>query len=156
MLMTVPAYADGASVPVKFTCVAGDASVSPEIRWSSVPDGTKSFMLVLSDLESHPERGMVPFAHWILWNIPAESRSLPEGLPRGTVLPDGTHQMKGRRGPGYLGPCALPGPNGHYLLTLYALDTTLEVPESAERDDIFKAANGHVLRAANWLGLFHR
>jgi Raf kinase inhibitor-like YbhB/YbcL family protein len=155
-LMTIPAYADGATVPVKFTCSAGDASVSPEIRWSQVPAGTQSFVLVLADLEAHPDKGMVPFAHWILWNIPATARSLPEGLPSGTTLADGTHQMKGRKGPIYLGPCAAPGPSGHYMFSLYALDSTLNLTVDAQRDDVMKAAAGHVLRVANWVGLFHR
>ena len=156
MLMTIPGYADGAMIPVKFTCVAEPNSVSPEIRWSGVPAATKSFVLVLSDLESHPERQMVPFAHWILWNIPAAARSLPEGVPAGTALADGTHQMKGRKGAMYLGPCAAAGPSGHYMFTLYALDTTLDLPEDAQRDDVMKAAAGHVLRTSNWVGLFHR
>jgi Raf kinase inhibitor-like YbhB/YbcL family protein len=112
-LMTIPAYADGAAIPMKFTCSAGDASVSPEIRWSQVPAGTQSFVLVLADLEARPDKGMVPFAQWILWNIPATATSLPEGLPAGTTLADGIHQMKGRNGPNYLGPCAAPGPSGH-------------------------------------------
>jgi Raf kinase inhibitor-like YbhB/YbcL family protein len=155
-LMTIPGYADGAAIPVKFTCSAGDASVSPEIRWSQVPAGTQSFVLVLADLEAHPDKGMVPFAHWILWNIPATARSLPEGLPQGSALADGTRQMKGRRGPIYLGPCAAPGPSGHYMFTLYALNSTLNLTEDAQRDDVMKAAEGHVLRATNWVGLFHR
>jgi Raf kinase inhibitor-like YbhB/YbcL family protein len=156
LLMTIPAYADGATVPIKFTCSVGDASVSPEIRWSQVPAATQSFVLVLVDLEAHPDRGMVPFAHWILWNIPATARSLPEGLPSGTVLADGTRQMKGRKGPIYLGPCAAPGPSGHYMFSLYALDSTLSLDEDAQRDDVMKAVQGHVLRVANWIGLFHR
>lgn len=156
MIVSIPAYADGAMIPVKFTCVAEPNSVSPEIRWSGAPAATKSFVLVLSDLEAHPEKEMVPFAHWILWNIPAATRSLPEGLPAGTTLADGTHQMKGRKGPSYLGPCAAAGPSGHYMFTLYALDTTLDLTEDAQRDDVMKAATGHVLRAANWVGLFHR
>jgi phosphatidylethanolamine-binding protein (PEBP) family uncharacterized protein len=64
--------------------------------------------------------------------------------------------MKGRKGPAYLGPCAAPGPSGHYMFTLYALDTTLNLTEDAQRDDVMKAAAGHVLRTANWVGLFHR
>lgn len=156
MLMTIPGYGDGAMIPAKFTCVAEPNSVSPEIRWNGVPAATKSFVLVLSDLESHPEKQMVPFAHWILWNIPASARSLPEGLPSGTVLADGTHQMKGRKGPAYLGPCAAVGQTGHYMFTLYALDTTLDLTEDAQRDDVMKAAAGHVLRTANWVGLFRR
>jgi Raf kinase inhibitor-like YbhB/YbcL family protein len=155
-LMTIPAFADGASVPIKFTCSAGDASVSPEIRWSQAPAGTKSFALVLADLEAHPDKGMTPFAHWVLWNIPATATGLPEGLPPGTTLADGTHQMKGRKGPNYLGPCALPGPSGHYLFSLYALDSSLDLTVDAQRDDVMKAAAGHILRAANWVGLFHR
>jgi Raf kinase inhibitor-like YbhB/YbcL family protein len=155
LLMTIAAYPDGATVPVKYSCVPGDASVSPEIKWSQVPPGTQSFALVLSDLDYHPEKAMADFAHWIVWNIPATATSLPEGVPAGATLADGSHQTGARRA-SYLGPCAAAGPDHHYRFTLYALDTILTVPADAKRPDVMKAAEGHVLSAATWLGLFHK
>lgn len=153
--MTSAAFADGAAVPVKYSCTPGDASVSPELKWSQVPAGTQSFALVLSDLDNHPGKAMVDFPHWIVWNIPATATSLAEGVPSGATLADGSHQT-GARGATYLGPCAPVGPNHHYMWALYALDTMLTVPADAKRPDVMKAAEGHVLGAATWIGSFHK
>ncbi len=142
-------------VPVKYSCTPGDASVSPELKWSQVPAGTQSFALVLSDLDNHPGEAMVDFPHWIVWNIPATATSLAEGVPSGATLADGSHQT-GFRGASYLGPCAPVGPNHHYMYALYALDTMLTVPVDSKRPDVMKAAEGHVLGAATWISVFHK
>ena len=155
LLMTIAAFADGATVPVKYSCTPGDASVSPELKWSQVPAGTQSFALVLSDLDNHPGKAMVDFPHWIVWNIPGTATSLAEGVPSGATLADGSHQT-GVRGASYLGPCAPIGPNHHYMWALYALDTMLTVPSDAKRPDVIKAAEGHVLGAATWVGVFRK
>ncbi len=159
--MTIPGFADGGRIADKFTCVAAASVVSPEIQWSNVPAGTSSFMLVFHDLEPRPAKGIMDNSHWVLWNIPGNSTSLPEGQPAGAALPNGTHQMKRPRANSaspylYYGPCAPPGPSHHYVLELYALDTTLNLPDDAARADILKAADGHVLAASAWIGYFHR
>jgi Raf kinase inhibitor-like YbhB/YbcL family protein len=161
MTMTLPGFADGSTIPTKYTCVAGAAVVSPEVRWSNAPAGTQSFVLVFHDLEPRPMKGVMDNSHWVLWNIPATSTGLPEGVAAGAALPDGTHQMKRPRTiPGsvysYYGPCAPKGPNHHYVFELYALDSTLNLPEDATRAEIVKASDGHVLAAAGWFGMFHQ
>lgn len=157
LLITIPGFADGSALPVKFSCSGQPAAVSPEIHWSQVPAGTQSFMLLVHDPEPHPGKGIMDITHWLIWNIPGSATGLPEGVPAGSTLPDGSHQVKGTRPTGsYAGPCAPPGPNHHYTWELYALDTKLDLPEDASRADIMKAADGHVLGAALWIGLFHR
>ena len=156
LLMTIPGFADGSTVPVKFTCSAQPAAVSPEVQWSQVPPGTQSFMLLLHDPEPRPAKGLTDITHWLIWNVPGTAKGLPEGVPAGT-LPVGSHQLKGNRPAGmYNGPCAPPGPNHHYTWELYALDTKLDLPEEATRADVMKAADGHILGAAIWIGLYHR
>ena len=160
--IALPGFADGSKIPIKYTCSAGSAVVSPEIRWSQAPAGTQSFALILHDLEPHPAKGIMDNTHWVLWNIPGTSTGLPEGVPAGDTLPDGTHQMKRPRTtpPGspfsYYGPCAPPGPNHHYVWELYALDTKLDLSEDATRGDVLKAVDGHILGASSWIGYFHR
>jgi Raf kinase inhibitor-like YbhB/YbcL family protein len=159
--LTLPGFADGGRIPNRYTCVAGPAVVSPEIHWDHSPQGTQSFVLLFHDLEPRPANGLMDNSHWLLWNIPGTSTGLPEGIPAGTTLPDGTHQMKRPRTiPGsffsYYGPCAPQGPDHHYVIELYALGTKLNLPDDASRADIMKAADGHILAASAWFGLFHK
>ena len=161
MVMTIPGFADGSKVPEKYSCTASPAAVSPEIRWSNVPAGTLSFVLVLHDLEPHPAKGIMDNTHWVLWNIPGDSVGLAEGIPAAVTLPNGTHQLKRPRANGpsaysYYGPCAPPGPDHHYVWELYALDTMLNLPDDATRADVIKATDGHILAASSWIGYFHR
>jgi Raf kinase inhibitor-like YbhB/YbcL family protein len=162
LIMQLPGFADGSKIPAKYTCSADSAVVSPEIRWSQVPVGTQSFALVFHDLEPHPAKGIMDNTHWVLWNIPSTSTGLPEGVPAGSALPDGTHQLKRPRTvpPGspfsYYGPCAPQGPDHHYVWELYALDTKLDLPDDAARIDVLKAIDGHILGASTWVGYFHR
>jgi Raf kinase inhibitor-like YbhB/YbcL family protein len=162
LAIALPGFEDGSKVPIKYTCSAGAAVVSPEIRWSQVPAGTQSFALIFHDLEPHPAKGITDNTHWVLWNIPGTSTGLPEGVPAGSTLPDGTRQMKRPRTvpPGspfsYYGPCAPPGPSHHYVWELYALDTKLDLSEDATRVDVLKAIDGHILGASSWIGYFHK
>jgi hypothetical protein len=161
LVITLPGFADGTRIPDKYTCLAAPNYVSPEIRWKQVPNGTKSFILVFHDIEPRPMKGVFDNPHWILWNIPGTATSLPEGVPAGATLADGTHQMKRSRTNygtdySYYPPCAGPGPNHHYVWELYALDTVLDLPDDATRADILKAADGHMLGASGWFGYFHR
>lgn len=161
LAVTVRGFADGGRIPDRYTCLAGASVVSPDIQWSHAPAATQSFVLVFHDLEPRPAKGLMDNSHWVLWNIPGTSTELPEGVPAGSTLPDGAHQMKRLRStPGspysYYGPCAPPGPNHHYVFELYALDTMLTLPEDASRADILKAADGHILAASAWIGTFHR
>jgi Raf kinase inhibitor-like YbhB/YbcL family protein len=159
LVMTVPGFADGSEVPVKFSCSAQPAAVSPEVQWKQAPPGTQSFLLLVHDPEPHPGKGLTDITHWLIWNIPGTAAGLPEGIPAGSTLPDGSHQLKGGGNnptAAYRGPCAPPGPDHHYTWELWALDTKLDVSEDATRPDVMKAADGHILGAALWIGKFHR
>jgi Raf kinase inhibitor-like YbhB/YbcL family protein len=99
-------------------------------------------------------------AHWVVWNIPAASTGLPENVPKGAELPDGTRQISAS-GPVYRGPGApATGPLHHYTFEIYALDTKLDVPPGtdafATRVEVLKAMQGHVLGKAVYVGLFRR
>jgi Raf kinase inhibitor-like YbhB/YbcL family protein len=157
LLMTTTAFEDGGVIPVRFSMTA-TPSTSPEFKWSQVPPGTQSFMLIFHDLENIVGRGSkMDATHWLVWNIPATATSLPEGMPAGD-LPDGTRQV-GFRGPGYTGPGAPPGPHHHYVFELYALDIKLDIPAgnaNAVRAAVNEAAEGHVLGKAVLVGRYRR
>lgn len=161
LLMTSPAWTDGGVIPDRFTGVAGAAVVSPELNWSQVPPGTQSFVLLLHDPEPIVEKSAkMDITHWLIWNIPATSTGLKEGVPAGE-LPDGSRQVS-LRANAYMGPGAPPGPYHHYTFELYALDTKLDIPMGlpanavATRRAVFDAMDGHVIGKAELVARFHR
>jgi len=158
MVLTTTAFADGAPIPAKYT-QAGD-QVSPALAWTNAPPNTATFVLHMHDLEVARNRTSEDQVHWLVWNIPASATGLPEGVPRGADLPDGSHQISAS-GPVYRGPGApATGPMHHYTFEIYALDTKLDVPASSDafetRTNVMKAMQGHVLGKAVCMGLFHR
>jgi Raf kinase inhibitor-like YbhB/YbcL family protein len=123
--------------------------VSPSLSWSAVP-GAKSYAIVMEDPDSKP---VTPFVHWVAWNIPPAMNRLPEGLqtqPRLTE-PEGMMQGRTSRGSvGYFGPRPPVGDSPHrYHFQVLALDTLLDVPPGATRDELLHAAKGHVLAKAS-------
>ena len=158
LLMTTTAFEDGGVIPAKFV---GQMGVSPELKWSQVPMGTQSFVLLFHDPEPVLNKGLMDVTHWLVWNIPATATSLNEGVAQGAELPDGTRQVS-LRGNGYMGPGAPPGPYHHYTFELYALDTKLTVPQAtpqqaaATRTAVMQAMDGHILGKAIIVGRFHQ
>src|SRR5712671_7551297 len=120
LLMTTTAFEDGGVIPDKYTQAAGPMAVSPELKWSQVPPGTQSFVLLLHDPEPTLNKSSkMDVTHWLIWNIPASATGLPENVAQGD-LPDGSRQLS-LRSNGYMGPGAPAGPYHHYTFELYAL-----------------------------------
>lgn len=158
MTLTTTAFPDGGPIPAKFT-QAGE-QVSPALVWGHVPEGTKSFVLHMRDPDVARNRGTEDQVHWLVWNIPGTATGLPEGVPKGEQLPDGSRQISAS-GPVYRGPGApATGPQHHYTFEVYALDTTLDVMHGTDawdtRTKVWQAMNGHVLGKAVYVGLFRR
>jgi Raf kinase inhibitor-like YbhB/YbcL family protein len=164
MVLTVQGFADGDQIPVKFSQAAPGAApgegTSPAIRWTNVPAGTLSFVLNMRDLDVARNRTTEDQAHWVVWNIPGTATGLPEGVPKGSQLADGSFQISAT-GPVYRGPGApATGPMHHYMFEIYALDTKLDVAPAADafetRTKVMAAMQGHVLGKAVYGGLFKR
>jgi len=164
MTMTIPAFPDGGQIPVKFSQAAEGAApgegTSPEISWANPPAGTQSFVLNMRDMDLARNRTTEDQAHWVVWNIPATATGLPEGVPKGSQLSNGSYQIS-VTGPVYRGPGAgAAGPRHHYMFELFALDTKLDVQPTADafetRANVMKAMQGHVLGKAVYGGLFRR
>lgn len=163
-VLTVDGFADGEDIPVRFSQAAADAApgggTSPELSWENAPQGTRSFVVNMADLDFAPNQGARPQVHWVVWNIPGDAAGLSEGQPEGATLPNGAHQISAT-GQVYRGPGAPASrPRHHYLFEVYALDTTLDVmPNSDElstRDAVMAAMEGHVLGKSVYVGRFHR
>ncbi len=155
LTLTTSAWADGTVVPPKYA--AGQNSVSPALEWTNVPKDTAAFVLIMHDPDVALRKTTEDVLHWILVNIPGTATKLPEGVPAGPTLADGTLQLKNIMGANaYMGPGAPPGPYHHYTIELFALDQKLDVTADAKRADVLKAMEGHILGKAAYVGLFHR
>ena len=164
MTLTITGFPDGGQIPVRFSQAAEGAApgegTSPAINWANVPAGTQSFVLHMHDMDVARNRTTDDQAHWVVWNIPATATGLPEGVPKGSQLKDGSFQISAT-GPVYRGPGApANGPMHHYMFELFALDTKLDVQPTADafetRANVLKAIQGHILGKAVYGGLFKR
>ena len=134
----------GDTVPDKYTCDGED--ISPQLSWKTPPARTQSFALVVTDKDSTLGSWLGYFVHWVLYDLPADKRELPEGVPREEQLPDGSRQGRNDFDKvGYGGPCP-PGESAHrYSFVIYALDARLNLPGGATEKQVLKALKGHIL-----------
>jgi Raf kinase inhibitor-like YbhB/YbcL family protein len=145
------AFSGGLMIPKKFTCDGPD--VSPDLTWKDAPAGTKSFALIADD----PDAPAGTWVYWVLYNIPAGTRELPEGVAKQEQLPDGALQGRNDfRKIGYGGPCPPPGKPHRYYFKLYALDTKLDLKAGVTKADVERAMKGHVLGETELIGRYGR
>ena len=153
------AWPDGGQIPAKYT--QAGAQVSPPLSWANAPDDAVSFVVIARDADTAIGNGTDDILHWMLWNIPKVTRSLPEGIPQATQLPDGTRQISAS-GPYYRGPGApAAGAPHHYVFEVYALDSTLDVPAVGQSPPLTRAAvvaamAGKIRGKGAMVGLFKR
>ena len=144
------AFDAGGMIPSKYSCDGQD--LSPPLSWSDVPPTTRSFALIADDPDA--PRGL--WVHWVVWNIPAESRSLEEGMLKRDSLPNGAKQgTTDFRSVGYGGPCP-PSGTHRYFFKLYALDAMLNLPSSTAKQDLEVAMKGHIIQQAELMGKYRR
>ena len=144
------AFKDGGNIPPKFTCDAGQTNPSPALTWKEAPPNTKSFALIMHDPDAPLAGG---FTHWVLFDIPAGTTSLPENFQPGSV---GVSGNSGFRRGGYGGPCP-PSGSHHYHFTLSALDVpTLGLQAGATKADVEKAMQSHVISTAETVSMYQR
>ncbi|MFP5077886.1 YbhB/YbcL family Raf kinase inhibitor-like protein [Rhizobium sp. YIM 134829] len=128
--------------------------VSPPLRWDRQPSAV-SYAIIMEDPDSKPAK---PFVHWLAWNIPASVTSLPEGLQEQLRLraPEGVLQGRNTAGThGYYGPKPLAGDPAHaYHVQVLALDTMIDLPPTADRDQLLSALSGHVVAKGELVGLY--
>jgi hypothetical protein len=149
--LTSTAFQPGGTIPKKFTCDGPD--VSPALAWSDAPAGTMSFALIMDD----PDAPVGTWVHWVLYDLPAGTHELAEGVAKQEELPDGARQGRNDfRRIGYGGPCPPPGPAHRYFFKLYALDQKLGLKAGATKADVEKAMKGHVLAQGELMGRYGR
>jgi len=145
------AFQDGEKIPAKYACDGQD--VSPPLAWSEPPQGTQAFALIMDD----PDAPGRVFTHWVLFNLPADSRQLSEAIPAEAQLTNGALQGKNDfRKSGYGGPCPPPGHPHRYQFTLYALDQPLDLEAGASKKQLLSAMQGHILAQVLLTGTYQR
>jgi len=154
MQLSSPSFENHKSMASKFTCDGED--ISPVLEWSSIPEGTKSFALIVDDPDApDPANPKMTWVHWVLYNIPASASALPEGV-KDKDLPPGTLQgLNDWKKTGYGGPCPPIGEH-RYFFKLYALDTVLPDLKRPTKAKLEKAIEGHILSQTELIGLYQR
>jgi Raf kinase inhibitor-like YbhB/YbcL family protein len=151
MQLTSTAFAEGAAIPAKHTCDA--KNVSPPLKWSGVPAGAKSLVLIVDD----PDAPVGTWVHWVLYDLPAAATELAEDVPKSQYLASGARQgLNDFRHLGYGGPCPPPGKAHRYFFKLYALDSMLDLKPGLTKKDIESAMDKHILARGQLMGTYQR
>jgi Raf kinase inhibitor-like YbhB/YbcL family protein len=147
-----PAFDSSGAIPRRYTC-DGDGR-SPPLQWAGVPDGARSLALVVEDPDApDPAAPKRVFTHWVLYNLPANSDGLAEGIDAAD-LPAGTREGRNDwQRPGYGGPCPPIGRH-RYFFRLIALDTTLPDLGTPSKADLEAAMANHAIAAAELVGTY--
>jgi Raf kinase inhibitor-like YbhB/YbcL family protein len=145
------AFKQGQLIPKKYT--ADGADVSPPLSWGAAPGGTQSFALICED----PDAPMGTWIHWIIYDIPANKTSLPEGVPAQPTLPDGSKQgVTSFRRVAYGGPSPPPGKPHRYFFKLYALNSMSKLEPGIDLAKFRNLIEHHKLAQAETMGTYGR
>ena len=146
-----PDFAAGGTIPRQFTCDGEDRS--PALEWNAPPQGTKSFALIGDD----PDAPVGTWVHWVVFDLPASARGIPQNFPKTEQSADGARQGRNDfKKIGYGGPCPPPGKPHRYFFKVYALDTQLNLQAGSSKKDVEKAMQGHVLAQGEYMGRYGR
>ncbi len=148
MRLTSRAFKHGKSIPATYTC--DGKNVSPPLAISGVPSGAKSLVLIMEDPDVPAYAGVQAWDHWIVFDIPPDTKAIGEGKQ-----PPGTRGQGTRGGLTYGGPCP-PDREHRYFFKLYALDATLDLPQGATRADVDRAMSDHVIERTELMGRYAR
>lgn len=143
------AFKHNQSIPKKFTC--DGENINPPLTFSDVPNNAKSLALIMEDPDVpkniRPD-GM--WDHWLVWNMPPDIRSIDENsTPPGVVGKNTGGKFS------YQGPCP-PDREHRYFFKLYAIDSTLSLNQSATKQELERAMEGHIIARAQLIGLYNR
>jgi len=145
--LTSTAFEQGEPIPVQYSCDGED--ISPPLVWGDPPEGAQSLTLIMDD----PDAPGGTWDHWIVFNIPAEVRELPEAASTNDI--GGTFGQNSWGRSDYGGPCP-PSGTHRYFFKLYALDTTLNLDENADKSQVLAAMEGHIQAETELMGTFSR
>jgi Raf kinase inhibitor-like YbhB/YbcL family protein len=137
-------------MPIKYTR-DGD-NLSPPLNWSSVPNETKSLAIIMYD----PDAPSGVFYHWILYNIPKNVNSIPEGIQKSPITPYGYQGINSYNTLGYDGPYPSKGSTHRYVFLVLALDKELPLGPNVTYSEVINSIKGHVIAYAKLTCLYKR
>jgi Raf kinase inhibitor-like YbhB/YbcL family protein len=112
LTLSSPAFAEGQSIPARFTCDGTDAS--PPLDWNGAPAAAAELAIVVRD----PDAG--GFVHWVIAGLAPELTGIAEdAVPEGAV-----EGQNGFGRTGWAGPCP-PAGSHTYEFTLHVLSEPL-------------------------------
>lgn len=150
LVLSSSAFQNNGRIPQLYTCQGTE--ISPPLQWKHAPKTTKSFALLMDDLDTP----LGVLTHWVLYNIPSDKDHLPEALPHDVDLADASAQGRNSmRRTGYMGPCPPWGVH-RYVFSLYALDTVLQSTPKMNKKKLLQAMQGHVLEQTQLTGLYSK
>jgi len=130
-------------IPSKYTCDGED--ISPHLKWSDVPEETKSFALICDD----PDAPMGTWVHWLVCDISPDVREVADG-----EIPKGGKQVRNDFGKlDYGGPCP-PSGTHRYFFKLYALN--VEKLEGVNDRNFYDLVEKHKIAEAILMGKYKR
>ena len=150
------AFKQGEAIPLKYSAY-GD-NQSPPLNWKDLPEGTKQLALICDDPDAPMPQ---PFVHWVIYNIPADAKGLPEALAADEVIEEPASvagAIHGRNGIGqtrYFGP--RPPADGkvhHYHFKLFAIDADLDLKPGLNKTQLLEAIEGHVIGRGELIGTY--
>jgi len=146
LTVTSAAFPANGPIPIDFTCDGADHS--PPITWSAAPPGTQSIAVLVDD----PDAPGGTFVHWVAFNLPSTTVSLPEGTDAAGA--GGVSGTNGFGRTGYAGPCPPRREAHRYNFRVRALNAMIDAKQGASRDAVDAAMNGHVLAEGVLVGIF--
>ncbi|MBI2393732.1 MAG: YbhB/YbcL family Raf kinase inhibitor-like protein [Deltaproteobacteria bacterium] len=154
LVLTSPAFAEGATIPAQYT--EDGENVSPPLEWKGAPEATRSFALIVDDPDApDPKHPKTTWVHWVVVDLPPDAHVLAAGAS-GSKMPRGAHEGRNDwKREGWGGP-APPIGRHRYIHKLYALDTTLPNLKHPTKHELEQAMQGHVLAEAKLIGTYAR
>lgn len=154
LTLDTPAFKPDGLIPARHTCDGED--LSPELLWTPVPQAA-AFALIMDD----PDAPAGTWVHWVLYDIPAGTLRLEQGLPKTDTLLAGAKQgacwgVDRFEKVGYHGPCPPPGKPHRYVFKLYALKSALGLEPKATKSQVLAAMDGKVIGSAQLIGKYGR
>jgi Raf kinase inhibitor-like YbhB/YbcL family protein len=153
IVVTSSSAVPGGPLPLVYTDYG--EKISPALQWTGVPATGRSLVVVMEDSDAREPK---PFVHWLLYNLPATTTSLPEALPGLPRLPELEGALQGRnsRGTiGYFGPRPPRiDPAHHYHFQIFAVTEMLSLPPSASREALLEALTGRVVATGDLIVTF--
>jgi Raf kinase inhibitor-like YbhB/YbcL family protein len=140
--LTSTVFENNGMIPEIYTCDGDD--INPPLTIEGIPKEAKSLVLIVDD----PDAPAGTWDHWVVWNIPIIDEIEEDSVPGMQGLNSfGKHD--------YGGPCP-PSGTHRYMFKLYALDVELDLEEDANKADVEKAMQGHIIDSTTLIGKYSK